>query len=145
MLLSCEYEIPYCVADDPLSCSDCHVSWGAHFRTDCRSGRTAELLPGLVGFSAIIEAHFGALQHFRGIFAALPYVCCEGPVLWVRFRSVNEGPFLYGGHVTLIFCPVMFLLVGVPKMTGETAGPVFYLCLRTCLETVLAKTVLRHV
>ena len=24
-------------------------------------------------------------------------------------------------------------------------GPVFYLCLRTCLETVLAKTVLRHV
>ena len=25
------------------------------------------------------------------------------------------------------------------------SGPVFYLCLRTCLETVLAKTVLRHV
>ena len=28
---------------------------------------------------------------------------------------------------------------------SEAPGPVFYLCLRTCLETVLAKTVLRHV
>ena len=41
--------------------------------------------------------------------------------------------------------PIPIGEIYVPMSTTRYTGPVFYLCLRTCLETVLAKTVLRHV
>ena len=43
------------------------------------------------------------------------------------------------------FCYRLIAKPGDKTASPPWPGPVFYLCLRTCLETVLAKTVLRHV
>ena len=53
------------------------------------------------------------------------------------YGLVNRGPFYAGWHHCVLYHEA--------DCYDEWPGTVFYLCLWTCLETVLAKTVLRQV
>ena len=80
--------------------------------------------------------------------------------VWLLFRACCWSPSPFGASPTGVFLEVCtqgglslclsdvspgWYAPGLSWRQQKCPGPVFYLCLRTCLETVLAKTVLRHV